>query len=657
MFFQVKEIVLWPRNPGFAPRRVSFAPGKVTVISGASRTGKSAVIPIIDYCLGAHDCSIPVKTIRDACSWFGVVVKTGAGNKLFARREPGAQRSTDEMFLMEAAELSDVPPTVAKNTTADNVRRLLDELAGLSKLDFAAGEGQSGFEGRPSFRDLSAFVFQPQNVVANPEVLFFKTDRYEHREKLRRIFPYILGAITARLLAKQHELNRLRLEVRRKENELKKAETVSAEWMGELRARVSEARELGLVQGAPEGGLSREQMLGILQEVVNRTDATFAVSTTTISDAVRELNGLEDEESKVSHELTSLRRRLAEMSRIQESASNYREALRIQRDRLQISDWLAQHRTGEENCPVCGGNLEPSETKLEELRASLKELELEAGDSFEIPAAFDREMQRVQTEVNEATEKLKAIQIRKKALSQRSQEASTTQYQAKKVERFIGNLENALKLHERLGEDAELRTEVAQLRERMQQLQDELSRENVEDRKRRALRVVNNNAARLVPHLDCERPDDPISLEINDLTIKVTGTTRDDYLSEIGSGSNWLSYHVAMMLALQQFFLTLDHSPVPSFLVMDQPSQVYFPKKLVVREGEDLEEPHLKDEDIVAVQKVFKVMGDVVGAAKGRLQVIVLDHAPREVWGSIPNLVAFEEWRDGVKLVPTEWIS
>src|SRR6266446_1202927 len=158
MFFQVKEIVLRPRNPAFPPRRVSFAPGKVTVISGASRTGKSAVIPIIDYCLAAHDCSIPVKTIRDACSWFGVVVKTGAGEKLFARREPAAHRSTDEMFLMEAVELSDLPQTVAKNTTADNVRRLLDELAGLSKLDFAAGESQGGFEGRPSFRDQSAFV-------------------------------------------------------------------------------------------------------------------------------------------------------------------------------------------------------------------------------------------------------------------------------------------------------------------------------------------------------------------------------------------------------------------------------------------------------------------------------------------------------------------
>jgi hypothetical protein len=168
---------------------------------------------------------------------------------------------------------------------------------------------------------------------------------------------------------------------------------------------------------------------------------------------------------------------------------------------------------------------------------------------------------------------------------------------------------------------------------------------------------VNNNAARLVSHLDTERPNDPVSLEVSDLTVKVTGSNRDDYLSEIGSGSNWLSYHVAMVLALQQFFLTLDHSPVPGFVVMDQPSQVYFPKKLVVREQEEVEEPRLEDEDIEAVHKAYQVMSDVVSAANGGLQIIVLDHAPREVWGDILNVVAFEEWRGGVKLVPSEWLS
>ena len=106
MYLQIREIVLWPRNPNFEPRRLQFQLGKVNVISGASRTGKSAVIPIIDYCLGAGTCSIPVKTIRKYCEWFGVVVATAQGDKLLARREPGAQRSTDDMYLLEAERIT-----------------------------------------------------------------------------------------------------------------------------------------------------------------------------------------------------------------------------------------------------------------------------------------------------------------------------------------------------------------------------------------------------------------------------------------------------------------------------------------------------------------------------------------------------------------------
>jgi hypothetical protein len=324
---------------------------------------------------------------------------------------------------------------------------------------------------------------------------------------------------------------------------------------------------------------------------------------------------------------------------------------------LQVSSWLFAQRSGDEGCPVCGGHMEPSVEKLKQLNHALVAFELEAGDAFEIPAAFEREMQRVSAEVNERAEKLKAVQIRKRALTKRSKDAEKQQYQTKKVERFIGRLENALQLHQSLGEKGELQPEVMQLRERVQRLENELRRGNAEKRKRSSLSHVSANAARLLPMLDSERPTDPISLEINDLTIKVTGTDRNDYLSEIGSGSNWLSYHVAMMLALQQFFISLRHSPVPGFLVIDQPSQVYFPQKLVVREDEETKEPQFeRDEDIEAVRKVFTVLSKVVGASKGQLQVIVLDHAPHDVWGSIVNVAVPEEWRDGRKLVPLEWV-
>lgn len=655
MFLQIREIVLWPRDPQFKPRRVPFELGKVNVISGASRTGKSAVIPIIDYCLGSGTCSIPVNTIRKYCEWFGIIVATDQGDKLLARREPGAQRSTDDMFLLEAHRITELPDRIIKNTNADAVKRLLDDLAGLSKLAFSSEEESSGFDGRPSFRDLAAFTFQPQNVVANPDVLFFKTNTYEHREKLRKIFPYVLGAVTPALMAKQFELGRARQELRRKERELKNAQEVSAQWLADLKAKFSEAQELGLAVRSEEE-LGRGQMIERLEDIVARTDLTLSVSSSTISEALRELSGLELEEREVSRELTTLRHRLSEMNRISVGVDQYQSALSLQRGRLQLSTWLGGHVDGQADCPMCGSHSDSAAKKLKALSARLREVEQEAGIDKDVPAAFDRELQRVTVEVGQASERLRAVQIRKRALSGRSNEARERQFAAQRAERFVGNLESALDLHRRLGSDSELVDEIARLRELVQALESDLKEQDVESRKRRALAAINTNAGRLLPSLDVENPQDPISLEINDLTIKVRGQDRDDLLAEIGSGSNWLAYHLAVLLALHQFFLTQRNSPIPAFMVLDQPSQVYFPKRLLPADAQKEEDLRVRDEDVNAVRMAFQVMGQVVLGSSGKLQLIVLDHASREVWGDVPGVVGLPEWRNGVKLVPTEWL-
>lgn len=555
--------------------------------------------------------------------------------------------------------VTEIPHRVAKNTNADAVKRMLDELAGLSKLDFSGGDDSTGFDGRPSFRDLAAFTFQPQNVVANPDVLFFKANTYEHREKLRKIFPYVLGAVTPALMAKQFELGRARQELRRKERELKDAREVSARWLADLEAKFSEAKELGLTARL-EQALSRGQMVERLEEVVARTDLTLAVSTSTISDALSELSALNVEEREVSRELTTLRHRLEEMNRMRVGTDQYDAAITLQRGRLQLSSWLVEHTDDRADCPMCGSHTESAKKKLHALSARLREVEAEAGVDREVPAAFDRELQRVTTEVGQTTERLRSVQIRKRALSGRSDEARQRQFSAQRAERFVGNLEAALDLHRRLGSDSELVEEVARLRELVQQLEGGLREQDVESRKRRALAAINGYAGRLLPSLDVENPQDPISLEINDLTIKVHGADRDDYLSEIGSGSNWLAYHLAVLLALHQYFLAQRNSPVPAFLVLDQPSQVYFPKRVVTRvedQETDEEEPRLRDEDVDAVRMAFDVMGKVVLSAKGQLQLIVLDHASQYVWGDVEGVVGLPEWRNGIKLVPMEWIS
>ena len=165
---------------------------------------------------------------------------------------------------------------------------------------------------------------------------------------------------------------------------------------------------------------------------------------------------------------------------------------------------------------------------------------------------------------------------------------------------------------------------------------------------------VNGFAAQMLPYLDVEDPDAPMFSSINDLTIRVAGEDRRNLLSEIGSGSNWLAYHVATILALRSFFIKLQHGPVPQFVIFDQPSQAYFPKKLAGQKP--AEEPKISDEDVDAVRKAFNVFNKFVERFPAKFQIIVLDHASRKS-GETSALHLIEEWRDGPKLVPSEWLQ
>jgi len=221
---------------------------------------------------------------------------------------------------------------------------------------------------------------------------------------------------------------------------------------------------------------------------------------------------LEREEREVSRELTTLRHRLEEMNRMRVGGDQYDAAIGLQRGRLQLSSWLVGHTDGEADCPICGSHTASARSKLELLSSRLQEVEAEAGVDKEVPASFDREFQRVTTEIGVTTERLRSVQIRKRALSSRSKEASDRQFAAKKAERFVGNIEAALDLHRRLGSDSGLVDEVGKLRERVQGLDAEFREQDVESRKRRALNTVNSYAGRLLPLLDVENPDNPISL-------------------------------------------------------------------------------------------------------------------------------------------------
>jgi len=141
-------------------------------------------------------------------------------------------------------------------------------------------------------------------------------------------------------------------------------------------------------------------------------------------------------------------------------------------------------------------------------------------------------------------------------LEQKSEQVQAATFRQDRIERFIGRLEQALLTLDRSEEGSELSEQVMQLRDRIADLRRIYSETQVNAKKANALRLIENMTASIIPLLDADWPDAPIQVLTDDLTIRVIHPNRSDYLWEIGSGANWLAYHVAVTLALQRFFLS-----------------------------------------------------------------------------------------------------
>jgi DNA repair ATPase RecN len=56
-------------NATGARRDIRFVPGQLNVVTGASATGKSALLDIVEYCLGRDRIMMPVGPITATVTW------------------------------------------------------------------------------------------------------------------------------------------------------------------------------------------------------------------------------------------------------------------------------------------------------------------------------------------------------------------------------------------------------------------------------------------------------------------------------------------------------------------------------------------------------------------------------------------------------------
>ena len=663
----IKQVIVWPENPQHPPRIVPFDPEKVSVLTGWSASGKSSIIAIIDYVLGASSCAIPVGPIRNASSWFGLLLETDTGPMRIARMKPDGRQVSNSYWVQQGDDVERPLPIRPEQTMSAELFRIkMDTLSGLTNLKMDPDEARA-FNERASFRDMAAFNFQPQHIVANPYTIFFKADSSEHKEKLRNVLPLAMGILTNDDLVRRHRLHALRDEQRKLETELRQRKNGIENWRANATGAYFRAQELSLLPpGDPPAEL--REILNVLRAVVIAGGAPVRATGRT-SATVTRLEEIRQQEQITDTAIAAARRRLRRLKSLRTTVIDYGDVLEDHRTKTQGIGWFKDAIVSS-HCVLCGTDTDSAKRSLEELEAPIRELnELSAGTTTTAPMV-DSEIVLIQRQLLSDERRLLELRRTRAEFEALEDAERGLSLSLESVYRFIGNTEQALKILSDIEGDDGLEARLRAISDQIASLQRDLDEKGRREREQKAREAVSRYIQRFVEEIGVAGADGQPLLDERELNVKFLNkeSSKADFLWEIGSGENWMAYHLATILALHGVFLKRDsRNPVPTFLVVDQPSQVYFPSDTfeAVVQGEissDKEKtkgrPRRHLDDLESTRQIFKTLARAHRSFKGRLQIIVLDHADHHAWGDIPEVKEVENWRGDETdfLIPSAWL-
>lgn len=654
MDFKISKIILWPKNTEMAVRVIPFKEDFVNVISGDNARGKSAIISIIDYCLASSKCSIPIGLIRNLTRWFGIIVSYGEEEILLAREEPGVEVVSNNMYIQRGKKIAIPEQIEEENANYRDIINELNKLAQLARFDL----GDKGVSQPASIRDLISLNFQPQHLVANPYALFYKADTYQNREKLITIFPYILGILDDELLGLKEELKDLKSREKALGRELEQRKDIANNWLSEVKSYYAIAFEFGLIDGElnDSSSWSPKDYIIRLRKALSRIDKNVIPlikvgASTKISQRLAELD---EKEFQVAAQIQEKKEKLYLIQGVKTSNKDYGNDILVQNSRLEAVSWLKSNINNKHHCPFCGSKSTSAKEYVDSYYAlsnELSNLSRKVADSHRV---FNKEITTINSDLNKLEMQINEIRTEKQILSQENEEYQKQHQVLTSIFRFGGKLEESLKNYDKISESGDLEKELEKIKKRISEINKLLNQDVLDRKQKNILNQISASIKHYAKIFEAEYCDDDIQLNIENLTLKFVSGNREDFLWEIGSGHNFMSYHISTILAIHEYLLTLaDKNKVPTFIIFDQPSQVYFPEL----KKEELTE----DKAVLKVKRIFKVLSEFKNRTNSKVQTIIIEHAGENSWSEYSEDVKLiRNWHGDSgdnALIPKLWID
>ncbi len=643
----IRDIVIYSHTGDI--RRITFKIHGLNIITGRSSTGKSALSDIVEYCMGRSDFNIPEGPIRDKVAWYAVIFQFSGEQVLIAKPAPASNAANcSRAMILRGAAIE--PPTLGElnqNSDDEGVNSLLSELLGIPVAKTEVPEKQSRASYFASIKHTLFYLFQKQGLIANKDQLFYRQSEPFIPQTIKDTMPILLGLAADKRLETDQKLRIARRDLKIAQKQWSEAEQFSEQLSMRAIGLISEAQQVGILARRPIPAQSTEAL-----EVL--TAITQWKPTAIPEEDTRRIAGLEDEIAALRRERIGVSETLRATQLFTDKEVGFTNEANEQKSRLESIHALPKHpETGKWQWPFAqkdlGLDTPIGAALLRELESLDQELNTVQGErphleqyTLQVHAQLDELNQQMKSK----TEALDAAIAANAAIAEMGNRNAA-------AARIVGRVSLFMETYRPDDDLTGLKKRMEELQEIVERLEKATGVDDGAERLASTINIISNRISRYVKELEAEFSEFPFRFDLNHLTVVADRPERPVPMNKTGGGANHLAYHLGALLALHHF-TSNNHKPMPAFLFLDQPTQVYFPSEQVYKSAAGSVEETERDSDLEKVRKLFAMLYDFTTKEAPGFQIIVTEHANlRDQW--FQDSIVETPWTKPPALVPSEW--
>lgn len=624
MNFYIEKIILWLKDG--RRRELKFENDKINIVTGNSKTGKTAILEIIDYCFCGSESNISYENIGENVLWYGLNFYINGKKYTIARGElKNETLYSDEYYF---SPIGDIPEKPNVTIGEHELKSIIEKEFSINyRTTFGYGGNTTRKNSKISYRYFLIFNTLSGDVVDHSKNYFDKLDIDRYREALPRIFDLALGITTIKNIMILDKIMEYEHEIYKLEKEFNRAKKENENKSYKLKLIIKKAKESKIISNK----------LGF-DEAVLELNKIFKTGILPLIEFSH--NNILEELNK-SKQILEIQ--ISNLNRFKSRYAIYKKDLEKEKDALKpikyIKKTFADNITNDEYRQF----LNILEEEFEKIKIAIKE-------KLPFEYRIDNEINKLQCELDNIKNQIDIIPI--------------------EDESFITNNNRLITLGEIKSEfnyliNQEISTEKIDLK--IKEKEKELNKwknkyTSLEEQKEVVINALNEYIQTYIEESEDALDEYSEYLATFDYKRKVLKLRKSKSTStaNITSSSDHLFMHLCMFLGMHHLIIDNNIPYILPYLIIDQPSRPYFNNNKF--DYKNSEKNMSKKDDWNKVKQIFILLDkflDNILDKDMHFQIILLEHVSVDAWDGCKhiNLVEIFDGEENALIPPKNIIN